>query len=154
MDIEQIMKHDVKTASPGQTLAEVARIMWEGDVGCLPVVDAHRRPIGMITDRDICMAAYTKGLALTDMIVAEAMSRHVVQCTTSTSLADVELSMRDAQVRRMPVVDESCTLVGIVTLADLAHAAQSIQVLVDGPGVLRTLSGITERRWHGQLAAE
>ncbi|NUP10053.1 MAG: CBS domain-containing protein [Polyangiaceae bacterium] len=143
----------MKTCAPEDSLSEAARIMWEADLGCLPVVDEERRVIAMITDRDICMAAYTRGLALRDLRVYSAMSDEVVACRPDNSLADVERMMAKAQVRRIPVIDRDRRLVGIISLADIATEAQPIKIPLTAPGVARTLASITERRWAGALAA-
>jgi CBS domain-containing protein len=75
-------------------LDQAARTTWESDLGCagvcLVVTDDARRPIGMITDREIAMAAYTQGVPLRDARVQTAMARQVATCRPGTSLSDVE----------------------------------------------------------------
>jgi CBS domain-containing protein len=154
MRVERAMTKNVFTCLAHQTLEQAARTMWEADIGCLVVIDEDRRPIGMITDRDIAMAAYTQGVALRDALVSSAMSHRVLTTRPDARLSEVESSMRSEQVRRIPVVEPSGTLVGIVTLGDLAHAAQSgplgIPVI---PRVAKTLSSVTERRKEGRVAS-
>ncbi len=149
MKAEQSMVREVRSCSPESTLHDAARIMWETDVGCVVVLDGARRPVGMITDRDVCMAALTQGVALKDSQVSTAMSRRVLTCRRDTPLRDVEQLMRDAQIRRVPVVDAQGRVVGIVTLGDIAHGADSNRMrnIVDSPRVARTLAAITEKRW-------
>lgn len=107
------------------SLNEAARLMWEHDIGALPVVNQEHRPIGMITDRDACMAAYTQGLALYHGSVASAMSKTLVICDISSPIAEIRELMTHAQVRRLPVVDASGTLVGVVGLSDIVKEAHA-----------------------------
>ncbi len=155
MKTEKLMTRDVCTCSQEDSLEDAARVMWDSDVGCLVVTDGERRPIGMITDRDIAMAAYTQGVPLRDASVGSAMAREVVTCSSSTSLNTVENKMRTAQIRRVPVIDSDGKLIGIVALGDIARSAQSTPLHgTEIPGVAKTLAGITERRWAEARVAE
>ena len=150
MRIEDLMTHTVNTCFAHDTLEQVAHEMWDCDTGCLVVIDAYRRPIGVITDRDLAMAAYTQGVPLRSLRAATAMSTEVVTCYPGTTVRELELKMQEAQVRRVPVVDTAGILVGIVTLADLAHSAQlSSTPMSELPGVAITLGKITRRgKWR------
>ena len=106
--------------SPNDSLNHPARLMWELDCGSVPVVDDSGCAIGMVTDRDICMAAYTRGLPFSAIRVASTMSKRVVSVGPEASLSDAMALMRTSQVRRLPVVDQG-RLVGIITLADIAR---------------------------------
>ena len=83
MKIQNLMTRDVRTCRREDVLVEAARIMWENDCGSVPVVDAQRHVVGMITDRDICMAAYTRGQRLADMTVESAMSKTIREQKTA-----------------------------------------------------------------------
>jgi CBS domain-containing protein len=61
MNVEQVMNRSVKSCRPGDSLNQAAQLMWENRCGAVPVVDAEFKPVGFLTDRDICMAAYTRG---------------------------------------------------------------------------------------------
>jgi CBS-domain-containing membrane protein len=98
--------------------------MWEGDCGAVPVVHGEGHLVGMITDRDICMAAYTRGLALWQIPVSEAMSKEVHSVRTKDQLERAEAVMRGARIRRVPVLDGEGRLVGILSMNDLARHAQ------------------------------
>ncbi len=119
------MQEAVHTCTPEQALVEPARILWEHDCGCVPVVagDGSGRVVGMVTDRDLCMAAFTSGARLGELRVEQAMSGAVCACRPTDSLADAAALMRSAQVRRLPVVDGEGRLRGLLSLADLAVAA-------------------------------
>ena len=155
MKAEQLMTRDVCTCSQYDSLERAAHVMWNSDVGCLVVTDTEQRPIGMITDRDVAMAAYIQNALLRDARVASAMASNVLTCSPTTSLSDLENTMRTAQVRRIPVVDSNGTLVGIVTLGDIARSAQSSALrMTEIPGLAKTLAGITERRLFDVAAAQ
>jgi CBS domain-containing protein len=123
MQIEQIMTRDVASCAASDTLNRAAQLMWEYDCGCVPVVDADAKVVGIVTDRDVTMAAYTQGKPLTEMFVGDIMTRDVLTCSPSESLAVAEGRLRELQVRRLPVVDQSGKLVGVVSLNDFALEA-------------------------------
>lgn len=126
MTIEPLMSRQVHHCRPDQTLDYAAAQMWQHDCGCLPVCSGNgeSRVIGMLTDRDICMAALFQGRPLRELKVADAMSRDIRVCEVDDRPEDVELLMREQRIRRVPVTDASGALVGIVSLADLARAAR------------------------------
>ncbi len=126
MTIEPLISRHVHYCRPDDTLASAAAQMWEHDCGCLPVCtgNGEGRVIGMLTDRDICMAALFQGKPLRDLKIADAMSREIRVAKADDRPEDLELLMREQQIRRVPVTDSSGALVGIVSLADLALAAR------------------------------
>lgn len=148
MRIGDLMSSQVQTCSPDDTLNRAAQVMWEHDRGSLPVVDAEARVVGMITDRDICMAAFTRGKPLHECHVTDAMSRTVYSCSENDRVGDVEELMQDRQIRRVPVLGEWGQLVGIVTLADLARYAQSKtrRLALGASGLVKTVASVTEPR--------
>jgi len=127
MRVEQLMSKDVSSCDAEDLLNEAAAIMWERDCGGVPVVAraSEGRVVAMITDRDVCMAAYTTGRPLAALRVRDAMSRQLHTCKPGDPVADAEAIMRDNQVRRLPVVDDAGNLAGILSVADLARAAES-----------------------------
>ena len=128
MTIEPLMSREVYRCRPDDTLNDAALQLWERDCGSLPVCaddDAGTsQVIGMLTDRDICMAALFQGKPLHELKVADAMSREIRVAKVDDRIEDVELLMREVKIRRVPVTDVTGRLVGIVTLADLARAAR------------------------------
>jgi CBS domain-containing protein len=117
------MARPVQSGRAEDTLARAAQLMWDHDCGCLPVVSGNgiTRVVGVITDRDICMCALFKNKPLQQLRVSEAMAKRVYTCRPGDSLAAAERTMREARVRRLPVVDDDGALVGMITLADLAQ---------------------------------
>ncbi|HET9831076.1 MAG TPA: CBS domain-containing protein [Vicinamibacterales bacterium] len=143
MKIEAVMTRNVRTCRPESTLAEVVRDMWEADCGVLPVVGTDGRVVGMITDRDICIALATQGRTA-DRIAVREVARHLHVCTCLAS--DVTTTalkmMQEHQVHRLPVVDDEGHLQGIVSLNDIVMhkgAANATQIAT-------ALAGIYERR--------
>jgi CBS-domain-containing membrane protein len=121
--VRDVMSREVRWCRAWDTLEHAARLMWEHDCGALPVVDDHGRPIGMITDRDICMAAYTQGRSLSQIQVSVAASRclHFVRPGAPLDLACAE--MRAQRVRRLAVIDVGGNLIGVVSFSDIARCA-------------------------------
>ncbi|MGH9383535.1 MAG: CBS domain-containing protein [Vicinamibacterales bacterium] len=118
------------TSSPSvctldDTTNAAARIMWERDCGAAPVVDRSGRVVGIVTDRDICIAAYFQGEPLSNIRVSDVMSRELCTCRPEDPVTSAEHLMREHQVRRLPVVTDGMTLVGILSLSDLAQAVPS-----------------------------
>jgi CBS-domain-containing membrane protein len=126
MKVEQLMTRNVQTCRAEDRLDQAAQIMWEHDCGVVPVVggDGAARVVGMLTDRDICMAAYTQGRSLGDIPVGSAMSRQVCSLRPSDAIGVALKVMETNQVRRVPVVDQEDQVVGLLSIADLGREAQ------------------------------
>jgi CBS domain-containing protein len=122
--VEDVMQKNARACHADDAMSEAARIMWERDCGFAPVVasDGNGRVVGVITDRDLCMAAYTRGKSLGELRVAEAMTTDVHTCAPGDSIAAAEATMRAGRVRRLPVVDAGGQLLGVLSLADLARS--------------------------------
>jgi CBS domain-containing protein len=123
MKVEQMTNRNVKACHREDSLNQAAQLLWDHSCGGLVVVDAHSRPIGFLTDRDICMAAYTGGKLLQDLTVEGAMASRIVCCHLDDELSDAMGVMRDRHVRRLPVIDRDGKLAGILSLDDLAYDA-------------------------------
>jgi CBS domain-containing protein len=152
MKVAEVMTRNVSACSERDSLSKAARIMWENDCGCVPVLDASEKVIGMVTDRDICMAAYTQGLPLHALRTESAMARTLASCSSDDDVTTVEELMRQNRVRRLPVVDKNGHLVGIVSLTDLALEAERNRRGAGGKvtagEVAETLSTICQPRGH------
>lgn len=118
MRVSEAMSRDVRLASPGQTIRDVAKIMADIDAGSVPVSE-NDRLVGMITDRDIAIRAIAAGKG-PDTPVRDVMSHEVKYCFDDEDLDHVAKNMGDIRVRRLPVVNRDKRLVGIVSLGDLA----------------------------------
>ncbi|HEY1078166.1 MAG TPA: CBS domain-containing protein [Fontimonas sp.] len=118
MKISECMSRDVRTISPDRSIREAAQVMAAMDIGALPV-GGDDRLIGMITDRDIAVRAVAEGLDV-DTPIRDVMSADIRYCFEDEDVRHIAESMGDNQVRRLPVLDRSKRLVGIVALGDLA----------------------------------
>lgn len=120
---EDLMTEDVATVRPDDPVTRAARIMREENVGAIPVVDSYGRARGMITDRDITCRVVAEGEDLRRCRVADAMTDDVFAVHLDAPLEELLETMREHQVRRIPVVDDRDRVVGIVSQADVARIA-------------------------------
>ena len=119
MRVSEAMTREVRVATPGQSIRDVAKIMDEINAGAIPVGE-NDRLVGMITDRDIAIRAVALGKG-PDTPVREVMSKErVLYCYDDEDLDHVASNMSEEQVRRLPVVNRDKRLVGIVSLGDVA----------------------------------
>lgn len=114
------LAHESATCTPDDSLDDAARLMKEHDCGAIPVVNDAGTLLGLVTDRDICMAAHSSGRPLSSMTVQSAMSRDIARVSSDEPLEDVMQLMRAKRVRRIPVMEEG-KLAGIIALADVVH---------------------------------
>jgi len=145
--VADLMTRNVHACTVHQSLNAAARIMWDHDCGCVPVVDERGRLAGIVTDRDICMAAYTQGLPLEAIPVERVMSARVISCTRGDDLKTAHRLMRTHEIHRLPVADSRGRLVGILSLSDLAsNGGEDSSTAPDAAEIAATLSAIRRRR--------
>ncbi len=124
LTVSDLMTRNAAAVSASSTLSDAAKLMWDNDCGVVPVVeDGGGRVIGVITDRDICMATWSRNLAPSALIARDAMSRDLVYCSGDDTLAAAETTMRTSQVRRLPVLDSESRLIGILSITDITRVA-------------------------------
>lgn len=121
MKVSEVMTQDVRTVRPDQTAREAANFMLDADAGSIPVSEGDRL-LGMITDRDIAVRGVARGHG-PDTPVRELMTDEVICARVDDNVDDVATKMSQAQVRRLPVIDQDERLCGIVSLGDLAREA-------------------------------
>jgi CBS domain-containing protein len=121
MKIRDVMTRDVQTVTADQTAQEAASFMLREDAGSMPVTDGTRL-IGMITDRDIAVRGVARGYG-PETQVRELMTDDIVCARIDDDVEEVAMRMSEAQVRRLPVLDENEQLCGIVSLGDLSREA-------------------------------
>lgn len=121
MKVAELMTRDVKTCGDNDSLNTAAQIMWEHDCGCVPILDAQHKLAGIVTDRDICMSAYTQGMTLAEIPVRRAMSPRVISCSPDDELEMAHQLLRMHEIHRIPVVDPSGAVLGILSLGDIAN---------------------------------
>jgi len=130
MRCQQIMKKDVESLSPTDTVQGAAKRMRDGNVGFLPVCDASGRVLGTITDRDLAIRVLAEASPSTTR-VEEVMTREAVCCRPEDALEDAEKLMSKNQKSRIMCVDAEGHLVGVISLSDIAqrNAAEASQTL-------------------------
>ena len=114
----EIMTSDVKTANREMSLREVARLMREGDMGAMPVVE-NEKLVGIITDRDIVVRAIAEGKNA-DTLIGDVMTTEIFSVKPDDFVFEAIRLMGDQQVRRIPVINENGELTGIIAMADIA----------------------------------
>jgi len=108
-------------------LSAAAQVMWQQDCGVVPVLaDDDARVVGVVTDRDICMATWSRNLAPSAILARDAMSTDLAYCSPNDTVAEAEALMRSHQIRRLPVLNSKAELVGILSIADITRAADLV----------------------------
>ena len=123
MKVSEVMTRDVQTVRPDQPVQEAANFMLSANAGSIPVTDGDRL-IGMITDRDIAVRGVAKGYG-PETPVRDLMTDDLVAVGIDDDVEEAATRMSDAQVRRLPVIDENERLCGIVSLGDLARESDN-----------------------------
>lgn len=156
MQVQELMTTHLYTCQANDPLERAASIMWENDVGCVPIVDQGGHLRGVITDRDVCMAALLNHASLNEIPVSRSMQSQPVSCQAADSLVRALELMEEYQVRRLPVVDPFGKLTGLITQNDLVreatHETRGSRPELGPAHVLRTLDAIGAPR-HQMLAA-
>jgi CBS domain-containing protein len=114
----------VVTAERDTPLADCARLMRAKHVGSLVIIDSERerRPLGIVTDRDIVVEAVAVGLDTSAMTAGDIMGRNLATVGEDDDLLAALARMREHGVRRLPVVDRTGRLTGILTIDNLLEA--------------------------------
>ncbi|MDE3083757.1 MAG: CBS domain-containing protein [Verrucomicrobiota bacterium] len=142
MKIQEIMTPDARCIDPDATLAEVAQVMRELDVGAVPVCD-HDRLAGILTDRDIVVRAVAGGRDPNRTTARETMTEGIVYAFDDEDVDEAARIMEENKIRRLPVLNRAKRLVGIISLGDLAMEA--------GPDLSgETLKEISESAAHSR----
>ena len=121
MKVKDCMCNDVCCVKPNTTLNQVAKLMSENHVGCIPVCDENDCICGIVTDRDILLRAVACEKDTKSCLVSDIMTCNVCTCTEDDEMTNAESKMAKYQIRRLPVCDNNNKVVGILTLGDLAH---------------------------------
>lgn len=161
MRVEQVMTDSPLTCHADESLARVAQLMWDGDCGIIPIVDADGKAIGVVTDRDICIASATRNLPPSHIRAGglTPMMRELVTCRPDDDVRTALGLMKEHRVRRLPVTYSDGVLVGIVSMDDVVREAGNAQANITGKQVVDTFKAIcvphlpTRWRAHSRPAA-
>jgi len=140
MKVFEVMTIDVGVCAADDNLTKAAQIMWERDCGIVPVVTAEKRLVGVITDRDICIAAATRNRRPSSIKAGEMNFRAVKTCAMEDDIKDALRRMRKYKVKRLCVTNPDKELLGVISLSDILLKAgdkKSVRKLI-----LSTLAAI------------
>jgi CBS domain-containing protein len=131
-------------------LGSATELMWVGNCGFLPVMGPNGKIVGVVTDRDICIGLGTRNRPSGDVKVCEVMSNRLFACSPDDDVHIALQLMQEGGVRRLPVIGESGTLVGVISMDDLLLRAQAPGIgkrpELSTEEVVRTYRAIGERR--------
>jgi CBS domain-containing protein len=154
MQVKDIMTPDPKAIWLTQSLTDAAKLMWENDCGVLPIIKDGRTVVGVVTDRDICMAATMNARNPSAMSVEEVMTGEVFSVTPEDDIDQALQIMRDHQVHRLPVISEEGELHGILSLNDiLLHAKREDEDTVADHDIVTTFQAICQHRLPAQVSS-
>jgi CBS-domain-containing membrane protein len=122
------MARNVRTCFTSDNLATAAQLMWDHDCGCVPVLNEQGLVVGMLTDRDICIAAFSQRVPISEIKVSAVMSRQLFVCTADDDRSAAERIMSEKKVRRLPVLSKDGRLIGLLSLSDIAGQANEERV--------------------------
>jgi len=123
MKVKEIMTPDPKAIWLTESLADAAQLMWENDCGVLPIIKDGRKVVGLITDRDICMATAIKHADPSGISVEEVMTGQVFSVNPDDDVSQALETMQEHQIRRVPVISEEGELEGILSMNDIVLKA-------------------------------
>ena len=146
MNVQDVMSREPHTVRMVDRLDQAARILLEQDCGFVPVVDGANVLVGVLTDRDLCMASYMQAKAIANVPVLAVMARELVTCGPGESLNHAMEIMARAQVHRLPVVDARGVLLGVLSSNDLLQLAVTRPAVVAAAKVLATIAAISKPR--------
>jgi CBS domain-containing protein len=126
MKVKHVMTKDPSCCLPSDPAPRAAMIMRNENAGSVPVVEdtESRKIVGIVTDRDLCMGIVAEGREPKSVTVGQCMTTTVVTCSANDGVTKVTELMKDNQIRRVPVVDETGALQGIVAMADLVSRGE------------------------------
>jgi CBS domain-containing protein len=122
MKVKEVMHKGVDWVSPNTPVTELARLMREHDIGCIPIGEDDQL-VGMVTDRDIvCKGLARNGFDAARTLARDVMTEGIHCCREDDDLAKAMHHMEALKVRRLPVINKSKRMVGIISLGDVSHA--------------------------------
>lgn len=121
MKVKDCMCHNVYCVKPETKINEIAKLMSEHHIGCIPVCDNNNCICGILTDRDIILRTIACNKDVKTTTASDIMSTNVCICKEDDDMVNAENKMSNNQVRRLPVCDDNNRVIGILTLGDLAQ---------------------------------
>ena len=146
MRVEDVMTKDVSCCNPGTSAAAAAEMMLSRDCGVLPVLEDSGQLVGMVTDRDLFIALGTQNRPAAELQVGAIMRQDPSLCAPEDDVRNALKTMAQQRVHRLPVVDKSGELKGILSMNDVVLQPQAETNGVFKDDVIRTLKAICEHR--------
>ena len=140
MQVRDVMTNDPECVTPGATIREAAQVMQRENVGIVPVVEekSTKRLVGVVTDRDIAIRVVAEGRDAGTRVSEVMSASRITTCTPDDNVDDAMEAMATEQLRRIPIVDERGSLIGIVAQADILRKSR------DGQQAASTVREISE----------
>jgi CBS domain-containing protein len=136
MKVKNAMHKGVTCLESNAPISEIAKCMRDADIGAIPIKE-RGQVVGMVTDRDITCRAFVNGGDVSKMTARDIMTKNVVCCSPDDDLQAAIKLMESTKIRRLPVMDDQKTMIGMLSLGDISH-----KVNRDLSGeVLRAVSG-------------
>lgn len=136
MKVNECMCKNVICANANTTVYEVANLMSENHIGCVPICDTQKKVVGLVTDRDITLRSVACGKDPKTTPISDIMTSTIYKVNPTAEVSEASKMMCDCQIRRIPVIQDNA-LVGIITLGDLAHNENVNQIEISN-----TIEGI------------
>jgi CBS domain-containing protein len=150
MKAREVMTGTPYYCQPETNLGSATELMWNANCGFLPVETADGKVIGVVTDRDICIALGTRGRSSGDVTVAEVMSSKLCSCAPDDDIHVALQTLRDGRVRRLPVIGPDGSLIGVISIDDILLRAEPASLgkepELSSDEVVRTFQAITQRQ--------
>jgi CBS domain-containing protein len=125
MLVKDLMSKPVATCRRESSLGAAVEILWNQNCGFLPVVDAEDKLVGVITDRDICIALGTRNHLPGEVFVGDVTSGNAITCRTDDEIHYILPLMAEARVRRLPVLNSHGKLAGVISMDDIVLHAET-----------------------------
>jgi CBS domain-containing protein len=150
MRVKEVMMGTPYYCQPDTNLGSATELMWNANCGFLPVQASDRKVMGVITDRDICIALGTRSRLAGDVLVGEVMSGKLCSCAPDDEIHVALQTMKEGRVRRLPVVAKDGFLVGVISMDDILLRTEPMSLgkepELSSDEVVRTYRAITQRQ--------
>jgi CBS domain-containing protein len=150
MKVNEVMTATPFYCQPETNLGSATELMWNANCGFLPVQGTDGKIVGVVTDRDICVALGTRNLLPGDVTVGEVMSSKLHSCEPNDDIHIALQTMREGRVRRLPVIGKKGTLVGVISIDDILLRAEPTSLgkhpELSSDEVVKTYRAITQRQ--------
>ena len=146
--VKDLMTRGVSSCRPENNLAELVEVMWNQRCGALPILDDSGRVIGIITDRDICIALGTRNSRASDVLARDVSPPRCFTCSPDNDLRDALRTMANRGVGRLPVIDEVGQLVGILSMDDIIFRAGGGSSNLSDREIIDMIAAMREERIH------